>query len=576
MRRAFRFKLRVLSGLLLIFAFLLVVRLYFLQVVDAEEYALKAERQYVSRSEAVFDRGSIYMTRKDGTPISAATLETGFRIAMNPSELDDAERAYEVVARHIPVDKGEFLALAARSDDPYEVIAARVSDQTGKAIAEAKEPGIIVERERWRFYPGGERAARTIGFVAYNDDETLAGRYGLERYYDDVLQRSADGLFGNFFAELFADVGNLASATENTKAGDLMTTIEPVVADRLARVLQDVNERYSSAETSGIIMNPRTGEIIALGTYPTFDPNTFTSADPNTFGNPLVEHRHEFGSIMKALTVAAGIDSGAVSPATTYNDLGCTTLNTKKICNHDLKARGVVPMQEVLSQSLNLGAAYVAGRMGHDRFREYFTSFGFDTETGIDLPSETHGSLDNLASPRDVEYATAAYGQGIDATPVGMIRALGALANGGMVVTPHLVKSIRLETGITKDIYWGEPERVFKEETVEAVTKMLVTVVDEALAGGNAEIPSMSVAAKTGTAQVSDPSGGYYADVYFHSFFGYFPAYKPEFIILLYTRHPKGVRYASETLTEPFMELTKFLIGYYAISPDRVVYEDTR
>lgn len=574
MRRAFRLRLRVLSILLLLFAGLLVVRLYFVQVVYAGDYALKAERQYVSRSEAVFDRGTIYFTRKDGTLLSAATLKTGFRVAINPSELVDPEKAYAEIARHASTSREHFFALAEKTSDPYEVVSAKVSEEAGEAIADADIDGVMVERERWRFYPGAENAARTLGFLGYKDGTTLVGQYGLERYYDDVLYRGQDGLFGNFFAELFANVNNIAAAPEETKSGDLITTIEPMVQEKLDQVLREVNDVYTSAETSGIIMRPQTGEIVALGTYPTFDPNNFAEADPDTFGNPLVEHRHEFGSIMKPLTMAVGIDTKAVTPQTTYNDIGCMTLNTKKICNHDLKARGTVPMQEVLSQSLNLGASFVALAVGHNRFREYFTRFGFDTETGIDLPSETHGTIENLKSPRDVEYATASFGQGIDMTPVSMIRALGTLANDGKAVTPHLVRAIRLENGVTKELHWGEPERVFSPESAEAVTKMLVTVVDEALAGGNAEIPSMSVAAKTGTAQVSDPSGGYYESRYFHSFFGYFPAYDPEFIILLYTRNPQGVRYASETLTAPFMELTKFLIGYYAISPDRATFSE--
>jgi cell division protein FtsI/penicillin-binding protein 2 len=569
MRRPFRLKLRILSGLLLVFVAFLVLKLYFVQVVYGSDYALKAERQYVNRSEAVFDRGSIYFTRKDGTLISAATLGTGFLIAINPSELEHPLEAYELIQSYVPISKEDFFALAEKHDDPYEVVVRKVDEETGKKIANANLPGVIVERERWRLYPGEARGARTIGFLGYNDDDALIGRYGLERYYNDVLTRDADGLFGNFFAELFANVENVVSDARDAKEGDLITTIEPVVEDKLGQILKATHARYQSVETSGIIMNPKTGEIIALDTYPTFDPNQFRNADPEHFGNPLVEHRHEFGSIMKPLTMAVGIDTGAVSPDTTYNDMGCITLNTKKICNFDLEARGVVPMQEVLSQSLNLGASFIAGRVGHDTFRDYFTRLGFGTETGIDLPSETHGSIQNLNSPRDVEYATASFGQGIDMTPVGMIRALSTLANGGEAVTPHLVKEIRLRNGITKELSWGEPERVFSSDTVEEVTKMLVTVVDESLAGGTAKIPELSVAAKTGTAQVADPSGGYYDNRYFHSFFGYFPAYDPEFVILLYTRHPQGVRYASETLTEPFLELTKFLMSYYGISPDR-------
>ncbi len=354
-----------------------------------------------------------------------------------------------------------------------------------------------------------------------------------------------------------------------------MTTIEPVVEEELMKVLAEVNAQYGSKETSGIIMDPATGEIIALGTYPTFDPNEFGGSDLSKFTNPLVESRYEFGSIMKALTMTSGIDAGVVTPESTYNDTGCMTLNSKKFCNYDLKARGVVPMQEVLSQSLNMGAAYVAGKLGHERFRHYLTELGLGTETGIDLPSEIPGDIENvMKSPRDIEYATASYGQGIATTPVEMIRALGTLANRGLDVTPHLTRSVRLESGIEKKLSWGEPERVYKPESVEAVTTMLVKVVDTKLADGKLRIPELSVAAKTGTAQIAGPGGKYIEGGYFHSFFGYFPAYAPKFVILLYTREPQGVQYASETLSHPFMELVGFLENYYAIPPDRAAYAD--
>lgn len=574
MRKQFRLKLRVFSGLVALFALLLIARLYFVQVVHGEEFALKAERQYAS-SEALFDRGSIYFTRRDGTLISAAALATGFRLAMDPRRIEDPAAAYAAIAERVPLDEAAFLAAAAKKDDPYEVLAAKVPQQDGEAVAALRIPGIMVERERWRAYPAKEKAAQSIGFVAYDDEDRLSGRYGLERYYDATLARDGEGLFGNFFAELFASADDAAGDGRSARHGDLVTSIEPVVQEKLDQVLAEVSALYGSRMTGGIIMDPATGEILALGVNPTFDPNEFRGSDPSLFGNPLVEHVYEFGSIMKALTMAAGLDAGAVSPGTTYEDTGCRTVSTKTFCNHDLKARGTTGMQDVLSHSLNLGVAFIAERLGRDRFREYFHGLGFGTETGIDLPSEVRGQVGNLDGKVDVEFATASFGQGIAVSPVEMIRALGALANDGKIVTPHLVRSIKLETGLTKELNWGDPEEVFGEEAVEETTRMLVNVVDDALAGGTVKVPSMSIAAKTGTAQVAGPGGGYEPGKYFHSFFGYFPAFSPRFIILLYTREPQGVQYASETLTHPFMELANFLIGYYDLPPDRAAYDES-
>ena len=572
MRRAIRTKLRIISLGLFAVAFLLVVRLYFVQIVHGQDYTLRAERQYVSSSQQLYDRGSIFFTRKDGTYLSAAGLATGFTLSMNPGLVRDPEATYAKLSQFTTIDREAFMASAAKTTDPYEVLAKRVPEDVGRAIEAASIPGISVERERWRSYPAGSSAAQSVGFVAYGagEDTALKGRTGMERYYEEVLNRSSAGLFGNFFAELFANLDSVVVDAQTAREADIITSIDPVVQEKLDQVLKQVNDQYGSIETGGIIMDPKTGEIVALDTYPSFDASDIKNGNPEHFGNPLVEHRYEFGSIVKALTMASGLDSGAVTPSTTYNDTGCITVNTKPICNFDKKARGVVPMQEVLSQSLNVGSAFISMQVGHERFRAYFKKLGMGEETGIDLPSEISGDLHNIeTSPRDVEYSTAAFGQGIAQTPVEMIKALGALANHGAVVTPHLVTAKRFESGIKKELAWGTPEQVFSPEATEATTRMLVKVVDTKLANGKVKIPEMTVAAKTGTAQIAAAGGKYSANLYFHSFFGYFPAYEPRYIILLYTRQPNGVQYASETLTHPFMDLTHSLINYYSIPPDR-------
>ena len=571
MRRAVRGRLRFLSIGLAAIAILLITRLYFVQIVHGREFSLRADRQYVSSSQELYDRGSIYFTRKDGTLLSAASLGTGFTISISPGKLAQPEETYTKLAAITPIDRDAFFTSAARTNDPYEIIAKRVPEEAGRAVDTADLPGVTVTRERWRLYPAATKAAQSIGFVAFDNDNTLAGRIGLERYYNDVLDRNATGLFGNFFAELFANLDNVVVDARATRQGDIVTSIDPIVQEKLDQVLAQINAKYGSVETGGIIMDPKTGEIIALDTVPTFDANDFARSDPAHFGNPLVEHQYEFGSIMKPITMAAGLDAGVITPTSTYNDTGCTTVNTQTFCNYDLKPRGpATPVQEILSQSLNIGAAHIATKLGHERFRGYFTKLGFGAETGVDLPGEVSGNIRNImTSPRDIEYSTASFGQGVAESPVQMIKALGALANHGSVVTPHLVRAIRLENGITKTLSWDKPVAVFSPQAVEDTSRMLVKVVDTKLADGKLKIPEMTVAAKTGTAQIAGPGGKYAQGKYFHSFFGYFPAYEPRYIILLYTKQPQGVQYASETLTHPFMELTHFLINYYVIPPDR-------
>jgi cell division protein FtsI/penicillin-binding protein 2 len=420
-----------------------------------------------------------------------------------------------------------------------------------------------------RYYPGGSLAAQALGFVAYNNDDEQKGRYGLERYYESVLGRSGDNLYRNFFVELFGAAQSLAG--QGTR-GDLITTIEPSVQGELERTLVEYEDTWHPKLSGGIVMDPQTGAIVALALDPTFDLNQFNKEeDPTVYANAMAQNVYEMGSIMKPLTMAAGIDSGAVTEQTTYDDTGCITVDTKKICNYDAVARGVIPMQQILSQSLNVGASFVATKMGPSVMRDYFLNhYKLNEETGIDLPGEIHGLTDNLNGKQAVEFDTASFGQGIAVTPIEMTRALATLANGGKLVTPHLASAIKEESGLTRDLGWGEPTQVLKPETVTTVTRMLTNVVDGPLANGALKMTHWSIAAKTGTAQIADPKGGgYYPDKYLHSFFGYFPSYDAKFIIFLFAVEPQGAPFASQTWAPPFKSLTQFLINYYNIPPDR-------
>jgi len=275
-----------------------------------------------------------------------------------------------------------------------------------------------------------------------------------------------------------------------------------------------------------------------MAVSPSFNLNEFSKEnDISIFRNPIVEDVYEMGSIIKPLTISAGLDSEAITAETTYNDRGFIKIDGYEVSNYDGKARGVVDMQEVLSQSLNTGVVFVVGEMGNDVFREYMRNFGLIEKTDIDLPNEASPLIKNLDSPRNIEYATASFGQGIALSPIMTVRALSALANDGILTNPHLVKKINYEIGPAKTIEIKEGRRVLKSETADEITRMLVRVVDEALAGGTVKLDNYSVAAKTGTAQMANPKEkGYYDDRFLHSFFGYFPAYNPEFMVFPYSK----------------------------------------
>ena len=573
MRAVFRSRLRLILALILFISVLIIARLYFVEIVHGRDYALKADHQYQAGSSSLFDRGSVYFTQKDGTLISAATLATGFLVAINPNLVSNPQSVYATISSVAPgtIDHDAFFKAAGNHDVVYVEVAHHLNDAQGKALATKKIAGVSVLRERWVNYPGGNLASQSIGLVGFGSGDMLSGQTGLEAEYDSTLAREGNGLYTNFFAELFANLGNIVVNARNAREGNIVTTIEPELETRLMDDLAAVNAKYSSQESGGIIMDTATGAIYALGDVPTYNANDLSNATPAELGNPLVEHVYEFGSIMKPLTMASGIDSGVITATSTYNDTGCITVDTARICNYDLKARGVIPMQQILSQSLNVGASWIATQLGPTLFRHYFTGL-FGTKTGIDLPSEQGNLLANLKSPRQVEYDNMSFGQGIAVTPIAMIRALDALANHGQLVRPHLTREIILDSGITRTLDWSQPtsqEHIFSASAATQVSTMLTVVVDTKISNGKEKIPSMTVAAKTGTAQLTMPGGGYYQNKYFHSFFGFFPAYNPRFIILLYTKNPQGVEYASETLTATFFDLVHFLIDYYAVPPDR-------
>ena len=566
-------RIRLLSGVILLVACLLLYRLYHIQIVYADFYQERAESQYVHTETDLYSRGSIFFTTREGSELSAASIKSGYVLAVNPTHVTTSPEDFcNQLIDYLTITADRCQERVTLPGRTYVELHNQVSNDDAEIIQALNLDGTLLYKTRWRFYPGDSLAARPIGFVGYSGGEgnELRGIYGLERQYDDVLFEERRVLSVNFFAELFSNLGDMVYRKEENESGDIVTTLEPTVSRLVDDILLETNEEFDSKLTGAIVMRPDNGEIVAMNVVPGYNLNDRSGASIEQFQNPLVENVYEFGSTIKALTVAAGLDAGTIDADTTYYDGGSIDLDTFTIRNFDGRGRGTVPMQEVLNQSLNTGVAWIVDQMGKEKFRDYFLNFKIGSETGIDVPNEAFGLIENLNSPRDVEYATASFGQGIALTPIAATRALATLGNGGKLVTPHLVKRIDYDDGREKEMLYPEGNQVISEETSEEISRMLANVVDDALQGGTVALPNHTIAAKTGTAQIPDPvNGGYYDDKFLHSFFFYFFAYDPEYIVFLYTVEPQGVRYASETLTSPFMEITKFLINYYSIPPDR-------
>lgn len=566
---------RVLCGLFIAVAALLVVRLYFVQVVHGAEYQEEGTAQYVQTDPDSEGRGTIYFTTKDGDLVAAAVSLSGYSLAINSKLLTNPATAYTELNLITPIDKSTFMADVANTSSSFATVAQHLDDAQAASIQALNLPGIIISPDEWREYPGGTLAAQVLGFVGYNGTSTTrVGLYGLEKEYNSTLSESSSGLYVNPFAEIFDNIQDIVSTDPSANQGSIITSIEPNVQQELEKVLADVKSQYNPDFDGGIIMDPHTGEIYAMAMDPTFDPNNYAAvSDPSVYQDILVTGRYEMGSIMKPLTMAAGIDSGAITASSTYDDTGCITVSGAKVCNFNFHAYGVIPVGTILDLSLNVGASWVATETGYPTFTRYMNSYGLASSTGIDLPNEITGNLSNLGNGYGpaVNYDTASFGQGITVSPIEMIRALSALANNGQLPDPHLVTGIKYESGITRTIPITEGPQVFKPSTALAVTNMLRIVDDDYELNGAIKMTHYTAATKTGTAQIPDPAtGGYFpGDVYLHSFFGYFPATDPKFIVFLYAWKPVGQEYAADTLAEPFYQVAQYLINYYNIPPDR-------
>ena len=595
---------------IIILIFILIgVRLFYLQIIHGKDYRREAEDQYFYTTGDNFDRGAINFTNKDGTPAVAVQMTNEYDIDIDPktvakdlstkinnekSESDLQKDIYNKIfsafeknkpkeildgvsttTNGILVDENTFFNKINKKNSSFEVLATNVNEYIANDIMSLKIKGVIVNRKKSRVYFSKDTGAKVLGFVGYSGNDR-AGLYGVEKYYNDVLMKSST-VKSNFFAEIFSDFNSIEdsnldkkSAPDSNLEGDINLTIDINSESYLHKILVDARDRWQSEKIGGIIMNINDGSIVAMDEVPSFDPNDYKNvSDISLYNNDLVSGVYEMGSIIKPLTVAAALDSNTVSENTTYYDAGSVMLNGYKVSNYDGKARGPnTPLQQILSQSLNVGIAFLVEKMGNANLSNYFHNYGLGDYTGIDLPNEAHGLVANLDSNVLVDSVTAGFGQGIALTPIQTIRALATLGNGGKLVNPHVVKSITYDNGDTKVIAQDDPVQIFQNaSTSRRISNILTRVVDDSMHMKN---PKYTVAAKTGTAQMVNPSTGkYYDDRYLHSFMGYFPATKPKYIIFLYQTYPKGAQYASQTLKDSFFSLVNFLINYYEVPPDR-------
>jgi len=574
--QSFEGKISVIHFLFIILFLFLGYRLYNIQIKENLKFVNQAEALHDTTAILPPDRGLIYFQDKNKEYIPVAINKKYNSLYAIPKEIEDPEETSRFLSEIIPLSYEQIFSRLSKTDDPYEPLLKKIEDDDLiDNIQNAQIKGIYLGEESYRYYPLGSSAAQVIGFVGETDDGLIKGRYGLESYYDTILS-GKKGIFMGIKDALGRLVRSNFSEEEKTIEGiSIETTIDKNIQFATDRILDDLIKYREASKGTIIVMEVKTGRILALANIPTFNLNDFSDIeDYSIFGNFATEERYEPGSVIKPFTMSAGIDTGKVTPDTTYIDKGYYDVGGFHIVNYENQVYGKSTMRNVLEKSINTGAIFVAEKVGIEDLRKYFKKFGFSDTTGVDLPLEISGDLSNLEYPayNPTNLATASYGAGISVTPMELIKAYTAIANKGRLVTPYLVESTMDKTGNRTALISTESlsdfPQVIKQETAETLTSMLVGVIENGF-GGNAKIKGYSIAGKTGTSYISLKDKKGYSDEVIHTFVGFFPASNPKYIILVKMDKPQwGKEAASYTVTLAFREVEQFLINYYNIPPD--------
>jgi len=579
-------------------------------VFDEEEVKKEVEELIKKEEEEKLKKELEYIASLDLTPEEKAKRETESRGRLGSLASDPSYKEILALKKEVEIKKRKeerqkkYLTSLTKKNDPYEPLKKKVDDENLKKFyslllsdddslvrvedlevksgrifkkdkngeeEEEKISGLAFSMENYRFYPEGKVGAHVLGFTSYASEEPK-GEYGLEGFFNEELF----GQYGSIKAERGAQsnlvIVNDREFNEPLHGSDLILTINRSVQFQVCQKLSEATTKHGAEGGSVIVMEPKTGAIIAMCSWPDFDPNNYDQVDDiNVFNNPAIFSQYEPGSVFKSITMAAALDQNKVTPETTYNDEGQIMIDgwPKPLKNSDFDAKGghgVVDMNSVLENSLNTGVIFAMEKIGAKTFADYVKNFGFGEKTGIELFGEGLGDIKNLAAKKikEIDAAVASFGQGISVTPLQLVSAYAALANGGILMKPYIVKEIVHADG-TRDVTKPQAiRRVISEKTSAIIGGMLVNVVEKGH-GQKAGVEGYYVAGKTGTAQIPRKDGrGYETNANIGSFAGFAPVDNPRFVMLVRIDKPQ-VDWAESSAAPLFGEIADFLLQYYQV-----------
>jgi cell division protein FtsI (penicillin-binding protein 3) len=553
-----------LSLLLLAFTiafFLVICKLFYWQIIDAKRLATLAAAQYHTKRETSASRGKILS--QDNYPLVLNTK--AYLLYVNPQSLEMSPfELADKLKSFIDVEKIDFKAVSDKKYLWYP-LAKQVSTETKEEIEKLKIDALGFEESEVRFYPEGSSSAQLLGFVGEDEAGKKKGYFGLEGYYDHEIR----GKEGAKYYEKDA-LGRPISLTqvfeEKPIAGrNLVLNLDRSLQFFAEQHLKKGIEKSGAISGSVVVMDPHSGAVLAMASHPSYDPARYFLYDEDLFRNPVISSSFEPGSIFKVVAMSAGIDSGAVRPTDTcpicsgprqIYDYSIKTWNEKYYPNSS--------MTDIIVHSDNVGMTYVSEKMGLNRFYDYLKKFGIGERTGIDLQGEIAPPLREKKDWREIDLATASFGQGIAVTPIQILTAVSAIANGGTLYQPQVVKKIFEDSGsITiNPVVRGKP---ISANTAKAVTEMMVAMVENNNTR-NYRPEGYRIAGKSGTAQI--PVVGKYDPTKTNtSFIGFAPADNPRFSMLVTLREPKSSQWAEATAAPIWFDIAKEIFRLWEIPP---------
>lgn len=552
-------RLKVIIGLIIVMGAILGWRLFQKQILEHANYLASAENQYIIKKDLPAGRGKIYAS--DMFPLATDTQY--WQILAVPRNIKNPDEVSSNLAPLLGMSKSEIFELINNNKSYVPPLKHGLNEEEGDKIANLKITGIIVLPEAKRFYPEGKLASQVLGFVNNLDD----GQYGIEGFFNDELK----GYGGEIYAEkdILGRPFNIGEKVDPQNGADLILTLDHNIQYQAEIVLSQAVKKYKADGGSMVIMDPKTGAVLAMAGFPDYDPNKFNEVSGDSqdvFNNPVISKPWEPGSVFKPLIMAAAINEGKVQPGTTGVFSNKVTVDSYEIHTSTDQAYGQETMTQVLENSDNVAMVWVSEQLGKDLEYKYLKDYGFGRKSGIEMDTESPGDVLDVKQWSNTQRATIAFGQGISMTPIQLVTAMASIANGGKLLKPYIVSQINFADGRTNSRSEQEVKRVLNVDTAQKVREMMISVVVNGH-GKKAAVPGYRVAGKTGTAQVPAPGGGYYKDRHIGSFIGFAPADDPKFVMLVRLDQPKNVDWAESSAAPTFGEMAKWLLDYFRIPP---------